>query len=128
MENWIDLTTVAERAHGIVTHDQLRAAATAEARLLVRNRTAVFNSVLMPLLLVAAVPALGIGVAVPRVGVQLAGELAVRALDLVGARVRAHAQRAVVVPRHRVPVLLPRVDPGRLVWCSPAYWLRISPT
>jgi ABC-2 type transport system permease protein len=40
---------------------RLRAAATAEARLLVRNRTAVFNSVLMPLLLVAAVPALGIG-------------------------------------------------------------------
>ncbi|SCX45109.1 ABC-2 type transport system permease protein [Klenkia marina] len=40
---------------------RLRAAATAEARLLLRNRTAVFNSVLMPLLLVAAVPALGIG-------------------------------------------------------------------
>lgn len=40
---------------------RLRSAATAEARLLVRNRTAVFNSVLMPVLLVAAVPALGVG-------------------------------------------------------------------
>lgn len=37
------------------------ALAGAEVRLFLRNRTAVVNSVLLPLLLVAAVPALGIG-------------------------------------------------------------------
>lgn len=58
-----DMTTAitATRTTGPSRPARLRAAAGAEARLLVRNRTAVFNSVLMPLLLVAAVPALGIG-------------------------------------------------------------------
>ncbi|MPQ98795.1 ABC transporter permease [Modestobacter sp. I12A-02628] len=40
---------------------RVRALATAETRLLLRNRTAVVNSVLLPLLLVAAIPFLGIG-------------------------------------------------------------------
>jgi ABC-2 type transport system permease protein len=53
--------TTATRPAGPSRLARLRAAAGSEARLLVRNRTAVFNSVLMPLLLVAAVPALGIG-------------------------------------------------------------------
>ncbi|WP_409328438.1 ABC transporter permease [Trujillonella humicola] len=40
---------------------RVRVLAGAETRLLVRNRTALVNSVLLPLLLVAAVPALGLG-------------------------------------------------------------------
>ncbi|SOE01327.1 ABC transporter permease [Blastococcus haudaquaticus] len=47
------------------------ALAGAELRLFLRNRTAVVNSVLLPLLLVAAVPALGIGEEVGPVGPQL---------------------------------------------------------
>lgn len=43
----------------------------AETRLLVRNRTALVNSVLLPLLLVAAVPALGAGDAAAAAGPQL---------------------------------------------------------
>ncbi|MGY1810485.1 ABC transporter permease [Blastococcus sp. SYSU D00669] len=52
------------------------ALAEAETRLLVRNRTALFNSVLLPLLLVAAVPALGLegdGPLGPRLAVSAVG-------------------------------------------------------
>jgi ABC-2 type transport system permease protein len=47
------------------------ALAGAETRLFLRNRTAVVNSALMPLLLVAAIPLLGIGDGAVRVGPRL---------------------------------------------------------
>ncbi|MGY1745779.1 ABC transporter permease [Blastococcus sp. SYSU D00695] len=53
------MTTLATRAPAPVRRTLVLAAA--ETRLLTRNRTALVNSVLLPLLLVAAVPTLGIG-------------------------------------------------------------------
>lgn len=50
---------------------RVRSLAGAEVRLFLRNRTAVVNSVLLPLLLVAAVPALGLGGDGIAVGPQL---------------------------------------------------------
>jgi ABC-2 type transport system permease protein len=55
------MTVLSMRGSGPGPLGRTSALAAAEIRLLLRNRTAVFNSVLMPLLIVAAVPALGWG-------------------------------------------------------------------
>lgn len=53
--------TLDPRTSGPSRLSRVRALAAAETRLLLRNRTALVNSVLLPLLLVAAVPVLGLG-------------------------------------------------------------------
>ncbi len=55
------MTVLSLPRSGPGTLGRIRALAAAEIRLLVRNRTAVLTSVLMPLLIVAAVPTLGWG-------------------------------------------------------------------
>jgi ABC-type multidrug transport system permease subunit len=55
------MTVLSIPRSGPGTLGRTRALAAAEIRLLLRNRTAVLNSVLMPLLIVAAVPAFGWG-------------------------------------------------------------------
>ena len=55
------MTVLSMNRSGPGTLGRTTALAAAEVRLLLRNRTAVFNSVLMPLLIVAAVPAFGWG-------------------------------------------------------------------
>lgn len=55
------MTVLSLPRSGPGTLGRTRALAAAEIRLLLRNRTAVLNSVLMPLLIVAAVPAFGWG-------------------------------------------------------------------
>ncbi|MCF6507349.1 ABC transporter permease [Blastococcus sp. MG754426] len=64
-------TTTAPPATGPSRTRRTLALAGAETRLFLRNRTAVVNSVLLPLLLVAAVPALGVGGGEVAVGPRL---------------------------------------------------------